>query len=227
MNKPQEEQEKSKARKVAERVGKLALIVASPPIGLAVSMRDSRRAGLGIGASVLLNFPSIIPTQVYDSPRIVEDRTVEGCPIPHLLSFFGSPIANYLMDEKATYLLDDGIKIAGTDVINFDPEKGIYQVNFDEKTPFGLLEERGLHLITSTVSLSEAEKRAQVELLRIEERIRDGKKVPSYETINVESALRQVQAGYQKARDTLHEIADQMNSELDSLSQPQNQETSK
>ncbi len=206
-----------KAGKIAKITGLAGLTTISPPIGLALAMKNTKRGAVaGVIAGVGLSFISALTgtvldyamhdRKVYDSPKITlkTGRTFGFIDMANSsVGIITSPLLFYSSSTPCTELVD-GEKsyiITGRDAIQFNKEEGNYVLNFEPERKF-------LDSKKRLVSVRKAEQK--LEELRASGDVLGARKAAAdYERIRSE---------YEMVREHYASAIEKMNSELKGLS---------
>ena len=145
-------------KSIAKNTAKVALSVAVPPLGLAVSFPKDKGLGLTIGviASAFIGLVIIAqkssPHKIYDSPGIYQYERHNNFGRA-FVELFTSPAALYFDNHKETIIQTadkelydsgsiytaaqlNGARVYGHDVITFNDREGIYNLNFEGDRKF-------------------------------------------------------------------------------------------
>jgi len=152
------------AGKAALSSGKVALTVACPPLGLASIVKEGKVVSFAAGTVMTAAFNVAtglgleinFGKKVYDSPTIAHTySTTYSNPLKFMAGALLSPFYFHSQFNFNTNIerSDGGSSfVVGTDVVNFDSERGVYALNFEPERQF-VDSERDI------VSLAEAEQR--------------------------------------------------------------------
>jgi len=193
-------------KKVLKNIGKIALTVASPPIGaITLAKKEKKLDGFLLGAtlSTALCFVEAVYSgfnfnKIYDNPSVIVQRRETNSRT--LLMAPLSPIAFALDKEYITQIGEDKKVnyVAGNKIIDFNPETGKHELKMDYNSRFG---DSQFHLSS-----------AQETLNRLNDKLSRGDVTYARELLeSYETKARE----YNEIRTNLDSIVNKMNSELE------------
>lgn len=189
-------------KKVLKNIGKIALTIVSPPIGLATCRRGKLLVGYGLVISAVLSgiqpmFDSF--SEIYNKPQVKVYRSPTSfrC-IPEIAL---SPIVYYFDREYVTTIVTDDKRIyciAGDKVIQHNSQTGRYEAIFQEDNRFGQSRFSMSSLSEAGKSLEQSLASGDIQALR-----------PSLESYEAKRSQ------YEETKKTLDSVVKKMNEELE------------
>lgn len=201
-----------KAKDICKKYGwKAALSLLVPPLGFATFPKNIENKAMGFLAGIVVSvLSSVIPIQLFFTKTVYKSQEsrvrlkFNAAPYnaSHLFSAFCCPIVFSLTGENSTHVhnKEDYFSVKGHDVITFNNEAQIYELNFTPEREF-------YPKFSSAVSLAGAQR-------VLEEKVAEGDILGAKKA---RAHYDRVSAQYQTFTNAYHSTVAQMNSELSSL----------
>jgi hypothetical protein len=213
-----------RTKKTLKNLGKLALTVLSPPLGLASFAKKNKGIALMAGTVLSLGYAlsDTLPKEIlYENEnKIVQVRSKSRNEfslksIPLGAGVLASPLLlRYNLQDVTTFDRgEESFRVAGNEVVYFDEATGNYVLNFDENSKFGG--------ISGKYSLRESQERMSELERELRELASQGELMESREKaeeIEIEKAQHErVLDEYERFRNAYEGVVEEMNEELDGL----------